>query len=282
MVLFAYIFAWLIAHSVIRRDTVGPHWLIYLTNQSYIVLVVSVGGITILTIGYTVVYYFSRDNIRDSLPKVETPIQLIYLQDNIAWYVKLIWLLYISGSTLAVLVTIGYWGLLADFDCYVANSSDPNSTVICPPGPDVATVHLHGVNALLVLIDIAVSRVPFQFLHFFYPSLFAAVYVIFSGIYFAAGGTDPSGDPFIYPLLDYGRNLGSAIGLAIALALSPMALYVILFLLAWLRDVIYKRISCCFRDLRHSEKFNEYNIPTSTADGNGNLNDDVAGLSSVV
>ena len=291
VVLFAYIFAWLIAHSVLRSDNFGPLWLIYLTNLSYIVLVVAVGIIAILCIGYTVVYYVNRDNIRENLPKVETPIQLIYLKDNIAWYVKLIWFLYISGSTLALLVTVGYWSFLADFGCDIRNSSSlnstnsmnsTNSTISCPPGPDAATVHLHGVNALLMLIDLFVSRIPYQLLHFFYPSIFSSLYAIFTGIYFAAGGTDPNGDRFIYPLLDYSQNIGTSVGLAVILAFSPMVLYVVLFLLAWLRDVIYKRVSCCFRDLRQTEKFNEYNIPTSTVDGNANSNVEVAGISSVV
>ena len=245
--MFLYIFAWLIVSAAVTPS--GGRWLVFLTNLSYLVLVLGTGAIAILCVVYTIVYYANRNCIQN-LPKVETPIQLTYTQDNIPWYVKLVWFLYISGSTLAVLVTIGFWAVLYRCD----NSS-------C--APSALTVHTHGVNGLLALIDLFISRVPFQFLHFFYPAILTALYALLNGIYYAAGGG------VIYTPINYGGNLGIAVVLVIVLALSPMPIYIILFLLAWLRDVVYKKVACCFRDIRHMDS---YNTPHTVVNGTNEKN----------
>ena len=247
VLLFLYIFAWLIVSAAVTPS--GGRWLVFLTNLSYLVLVLGTGAIAILCVVYTIVYYANRNCIQN-LPKVETPIQLTYTQDNIPWYVKLVWFLYISGSTLAVLVTIGFWTVLYRCD----NSS-------C--APSALTVHTHGVNGLLALIDLFISRVPFQFLHFFYPAILTALYALLNGIYYAAGGG------VIYTPINYGGNLGIAVVLVIVLALSPMPIYIILFLLAWLRDVVYKKVACCFRDIRHMDS---YNTPHTVVNGTNEKN----------
>ena len=246
VLLFLYIFAWLIVSAALT--TSGGRWLVFLTNLSYLVLVLGTGAITILCVVYTTVYYVNRNCIKN-LPKVETPIQLTYTQDNIPWYVKLVWFLYISGSTLAVLVTIGFWAVL-----YRCDSSS------C--APSILTVQFHGVNGLLALVDLFISRVPFQFLHFFYPAILTALYALLNGIYFAAGGG------VVYPPLNYEANLGIAIVLVIVLALSPMPIYIILFLIAWLRDVVYKKVACCFRDIRHMDNYNT--VVNGTNENNSN------------
>ena len=276
VLLFLYIFAWLLVSAALT--TPGGRWLVFLTNLSYLVLVLGTGAIAILCVVYTIVYYANRNCIQN-LPKVETPIQLTYTQDNISWYVKLVWFLYISGSTLAVLVTIGYWALIYSCDSNGSNNNNTTSLTVnntanltvnnttdstgsCAP-PSVLTVHTHGVNGLLALVDLFISRVPFQFLHFFYPAILTALYAFLNGIYFAAGGG------VIYPPINYGENLGIAVVLVIVLALSPMPIYIIFFLLAWLRDVVYKKVACCFRDIRH---MNNYNTPHPVVNGTNEKN----------
>ena len=275
VLLFLYIFAWLIVSAALT--TSGGRWLVFLTHLSYLVLVLGTGAIAILCVVYTTVYYVNRNCIQN-LPKVETPIQLTYTQDNIPWYVKLVWSLYISGSTLAVLVTIGFWAILYRCDSNSRDNTTTNltvnntanltvnnttdSTVSCAP-ISVLTVQLHGVNGLLALVDLFISRVPFQFLHFFYPAILTVLYAIFNGIYFAAGGG------VIYSPLNYGENLGTAVVLVIILALSPIPIYIVLFLLAWRRDVVYKRVACCFRDIRYMDS---YNKPHTVVNGTNEKN----------
>ena len=130
---------------------------------------------------------------------------------------------------MAIVVTILYWSLL-----YRGGSVDP------------ADVHTHGVNAAIALIDIIFSGVPVRILHFIYPVLFGITYSVFSGIYFAAGGTNARGDPFIYSVLDYGNSPGSAAGwvLAISLVVLPIVnlllfgLYSVRF---WLTHCLWAR-----------------------------------------
>ena len=247
VLLFLYIFAWLIVSAALNKS--GGKWLVFLTNLSYLVLVLGTGAIAILCVVYTVLYYVKRDSIQ-KLPKVETSIQLTYAQDNIAWYVKIVWFLYISGSTLAVLVTIGFWAVVYGCDSGSHNSSNTtNLTANC--APSALTVHVHGVNGLLAIVDIFISRVPFHFLHLFYPTILTALYALLNGVYFAASGD------IVYSAIDYRDSLGTAIGLVIVLALSATPIYIVLFLLAWFRDVVYKRVACCFRDICHMGDYNK-------------------------
>lgn len=239
LVLLVYTSAWLIAHPVIRSSEYGPKWFILITNWAYIDLVVGFGAVTILCLVYTVTYYCARERILSSLPKSSTDNRLVYSQDNISWCVKIVWFLYISGATMAVMVTVGFWLIVYDGD---------------EGDVDVASVHVHGINLVLVLVDLFLSRIPYQLLHFMYPSFIAAAYIAFTGVYFAAGGRGVDGDEHIYDALQYGDSPGSAAGLAVALVLAPMLFYGALFLLGWLRDVVFKRIPFLYRDIiRHDQ-----------------------------
>ena len=76
--------------------------------------------------------------------------------------------------------------------------------------------------------------------------IFGAVFVVFSGIYYAAGGTNLDGDPFIYNVIDYGNNLGGAIGVSIAVVFVLLPIMHVLFYLVyvaryWIIYVIYSK-----------------------------------------
>eukprot|EP00808_Paulinella_micropora_P018863 g20364.t1 len=47
--------------------------------------------------------------------------------------------------------------------------------------------------------------------HFYFLVVFGVVYVIFTIIYYAAGGRNENGKPYIYKALDYGNDLTTAI-----------------------------------------------------------------------
>lgn len=252
IVWFLYILVWLIA-SLARfapPDRDGPRWLIYITNQAYLLLVVGSGAITLLTIAYAVVYLVNKSKLQRFYPQPASSPTDVYEQDNIAWFVKICWLLYVMGGSVAIMVVIGYWGFVYDPNCVSVMTA--NVTINCPVA-DVYSVHVHLINAVLIVLDLYMSRIPYQLLHIFYPPVFSIVWVIFSLIYFAAGGTNTvDGERYIYEVLDYGNNPGLAAGLDIVLILGPVFGFIILFLLGWLRDVIYKKIHCCFRDFQGS------------------------------
>ena len=56
----------------------------------------------------------------------------------------------------------------------------------------------HGINALIAVIDAFITGMPIRVLHFYLPILFGIAYGIFSVSYDFAGGTNPSGSPYIY------------------------------------------------------------------------------------
>ena len=152
---------------------------------------------------------------------------------------------------MAIVVVVGYWILVYNPVCEPPLQS--NSTSICVPSViDVYSLHVHLINGILIVFDIYFSRIPYQLFHIFYPSIFTFVWTIFSVIYYAAGGRNPDDEqPYIYEVLDYGNDTVAAATNAIFLILVPTVAFLILFLLGWTRDAIYKRISYCYRDLQN-------------------------------
>lgn len=58
------------------------------------------------------------------------------------------------------------------------------------PNP-VIDIMLHGVNSLVMLVELVFSAHPSRLLHVMQPLYFAGVYLLFTIIYFFAGGLDP-------------------------------------------------------------------------------------------
>eukprot|EP00952_Eustigmatos_sp_NYUAD-ZCMA_P005014 21945-Eustigmatos_ZCMA.PRE.1 len=61
--------------------------------------------------------------------------------------------------------------------------------------------HCHAVNTMIVLVDLAVTEPRYHYKHFYIPLAYQLMYLLFSLIYWAAGGRDPEGNPYIYPPL---------------------------------------------------------------------------------
>ena len=259
VILFCYIFAGLIAHGVIRSDEFGARWFIFLTDLSYLSLVIGLGAVTLLCVVYAVIHYLSAEKLQRGFPKVAASQQLIYSQDNIPLYAKISWLLYIVSASTTIMVTLGYWAVV--YECRDSDSSETTLTSATNSSNDNATaapdfvcvdylsVQFHGIAAILMILDLYLSRMPFQLLHFLYPCITTVLYVIFTGIYHGAGGTNTAGDNYIYSALNYEDKPGSSAVLAIVLAFLPIVFFLVLFLLARLRDLLYRRVGFCFRDI---------------------------------
>lgn len=238
LALLIYVLTSLILNIVDRADRVGEHWPIFLTNIGYSTLVLATCASAILCLVYTIVHCKQKQWLYKYFPKMDSPLASIYSQDNIPCVVKIMWCLYIIGGTLAFIIFAGYWG------CYVTQSgraSGANSSSVFCNSPDFHSVQVHGLNFLVVLIDLFISRIPFQLLHFLYPTSFIFAYVVFSLIYWRAGGVNHNGDPYIYFVLDYGSDPDNG-GVAVVLILTSAIIYGVLFLIAWLRDVIFKTV----------------------------------------
>jgi len=105
--------------------------------------------------------------------------------------------LYHTVADCAFLVTLLYWGLLVDYRR--------------PYPPALMEVHVHGVNFTIILIEVALSRLPFMFHHMIYAIVYMLFYTLFNLCYVMAGGTSVSGKPYIYGFLNWKGNLPYAI-----------------------------------------------------------------------
>ncbi len=285
-----YIFVWLILHIVARKEF-EVRWLIYMTNLAYLLLTIGTTAITLLTIWYTLIHYEFPDKLKSYMPRLKGTTQEIYSQDNLPWFAKICWALYLISTSLVPLIVAGYWiliykpcpsltgnnsaNLTVNNPTMIVNTSNETSATPSTGGlgniggcsePDVYTIHVHGINLVIFALDIIFSRVPFQFMHFFYPIFFMVPYVLFTVIYWGAGGLNPVDNlRYIYDTINYGDNKTAPL-YAICLMFSPIPMYFLLFLAVWLRDVISTYISCCFRDMTPAD---EIKVPDDITVENG-------------
>ncbi|XP_069141419.1 protein rolling stone-like [Argopecten irradians] len=118
--------------------------------------------------------------------------------DAMPWYLKVIWVLYNTSNTLAVIITLMYWLLIG-------------SSV------NAESISKHALNFICVLFNICFTATPIRLWHFYQPFIVAFIYVIFSVIYQKAGGG------LIYEMLDWDKP-GSAIAMTLPVLLIAVPL----------------------------------------------------------
>ncbi|XP_078657119.1 protein rolling stone-like [Branchiostoma floridae x Branchiostoma belcheri] len=235
-------------YTLLSFYTTGPKYLLYMTNLAYIVLTAHA---TLSAILCLVDYFGSRrrrsergtenaddrPTVADAVPMANTTTSNRSYGTNaqqptssdvgLQWYYKCYWILYNIAFAVGLYVTVAFWILLRGArDAYSASS-----------------ILTHGTNCVVIVIDILISGLPCRLLHFIYPSCFALVYILFTVIYWAAGGTDIINRSWIYPVLDYGGNPGLAVGVAVGSVLLAAPLcHGIVFGLAFTRDSMLMRL----------------------------------------
>ncbi|XP_045446035.1 protein rolling stone-like [Melitaea cinxia] len=147
---------------------------------------------------------------------------------NLPWYVKTFWVLHNVSVPLAFLITLFYWTVL-----FNANFLEEMNQAL-----DIA---IHGINSLIMFIHHMTSSHPTRLLHLVHPFALALVYVFFNIIYYLAGGTDPLGQPFIYPVINWSQP-GSATVVVIVTGLLLICLHFVTIGLGMARDAIANRI----------------------------------------
>ncbi|XP_030847739.1 protein rolling stone isoform X2 [Strongylocentrotus purpuratus] len=124
------------------------------------------------------------------------------------------WFLLNISAAVSLIVTVVYWTALR-----------PLMSEKLPVYLDV-TIHL--LPAVICLVDILLTTVIVRFVHVVYPFAYLFFYLLFAVIYWAAGGTDPAGNPFIYPIIDFGNypgiSVASVIGVCLATLMAQAAL----------------------------------------------------------
>ena len=196
---------------------------------SYTILNITLFFVTFITCNCFINKLRSNRNIISDGP-LETDIPTeVSDDDNTSCIKKITWVLYTVSLTMAFMVTGGY---------YIAAGTNFDDF-------DVFALHIHGINLLIICADFLLSRTPIHFLHFYFPTLFVAVYIIFTGVYYAAGGTTAQGKSYIYPLLDYENDLGRAILMAVVLVIATAVVHCMFTMAAILRDYVAARYNCC-------------------------------------
>lgn len=100
----------------------------------------------------------------------------------------------------------------------------------------------HGFICIASLSDIFVATRPCRLLHFYQPVLVVGLYVVFSVIYWAAGGRNSNGSPYIYPVTNW-ANPGLTVPLVMGTVLVFIPLiHAFLWVLHQLRDWLLLRI----------------------------------------
>lgn len=233
-----YSLAWLVA-SGIDNTNGGPKYFIFLTNWAFLLfnLYLLISAIA-ATLQFVIHYAYDNENLthsdlyqrRNSLHGKDRIIRMLFGADythEVVWYQKVQWLLIPLGLEMAVGVPVLYW------------------TVVYRSSHDLDGVNLntHLVNGVVALFDICFSSIIIRLLHLVYLFFIGAVYVIFTGIYYAADGTNVQNEPYIYSAIDYGDNLGLALLyiFLIVLIFLPL-LHIFTYVVCGTRQWLVKRI----------------------------------------
>lgn len=153
------------------------------------------------------------------------------------WYFKLTWFLQSIASSAVLFVAMGYW-----FFEY-----NPELEKL-----HVFTLHVHAVGTVLALVDFTVVAHPFRVLHFVYPVLYFTVYIVFTVIYYYAGGINPYGGKEMYEgLIDWEDGVKDSVVMAMVFifVLGPV-LHAMYFGLYLLRRLVAGEISVSCRRCR--------------------------------
>lgn len=201
-----FFIAWLVPVGIDDANG-GPKFFIYLTNWAFLLfnlyLLVSA---TAVTLQFVVHHSYDKENLsrsdlcerHNNLHGKHRVIRVLFGADythEVVWYQKVQWLLITIGLENAVTIPILYWAVVYTSDDKLNGEN----------------LNVHLVNGIVALFDVWFSGIIIRLLHIVYLVIFGAMYVIFSGIYYAADGTNAKHEPYIYSAIDYGDNLGEAL-----------------------------------------------------------------------
>ena len=231
--------------GVIKRQNEGVKWLIFLTNWSYTFLNLH---FIVSAVIVTYYYYSNRSSIKTSEEEEEDDEEEeekeeddeeeeeeeednvgispnIVIISRLPFTCKASWVIYDVAANIAFPVTVVYW-----------------TGVHVPGHPyDSVTFNAHALNSVVIVIDTMINCIPVKLLHIIYPIVFISIYMIFSLIYWACGGTDPHNHHYIYSALDYSDHPVRAaviicLFLCVGNVLSQLLLFGLYQLRLWLKQ----------------------------------------------
>ncbi|KAJ0182365.1 hypothetical protein K1T71_001734 [Dendrolimus kikuchii] len=207
-----------LASTIMTSMSVGfGYWPIYLTHWGLVLITVT----SAFALAVSIRAYFVG------------PIDGTF---GLPWYVKAYWIFYNTSVPVALFISIFYWIMLAGLE--------GEEFSINP----VLDVFIHAVNSILMLILLVFCRHPCRILHFIHPLIVTLIYLIFSIIYYYAGGTNPLGEVYIYPMLDW-SDPGTAAVTTVLSAFVLLVMYIVVILLTLTRNALTKRCTKNSRSL---------------------------------
>ncbi|XP_060805443.1 protein rolling stone-like isoform X1 [Amyelois transitella] len=212
-IVFMYSTGVLVASLAVTPRTLSiGYWFLYYAHWNFLLIVLTSFFSSIVS-AYV---YFKR------------PIDATF---GLPWYVKTYWLLYNVTIPVAFLISTFYWGLL--------KSSGKMSYYTPHP---VLDMMLHGVNSVVMLVELVLSAHPSRLVHIFQPLLFALAYLGFNLTYYYAGGYDPFGHTYVYPVMDWSKPQETLVVVALT-GVFLSACHLIVVAIATLRDTLAKRFT---------------------------------------
>ena len=208
-----YFLGWQVTSIVAFPD---PTYMIYLTHWAFVTynvsLIVSALSVTTKVIS---VHFICKRGEEEFSHKYEIKSNAPsgccgYSDNNISWYQMFQWFFFVISYDLTFVIFLLYWSLL-----YTG-------------GPvDGVNANTHLVNGLVAVVDLWVSGIPVNTLHVVYSMAFAALYCLFTGLYYV--GTQEAVYAYV---LDYGQMLGLAIGISVmsVFILMPLVHFIVFYL----------------------------------------------------
>ena len=211
-------------------------WLIYLTNWSFLLLTMTLAGLTLISIlhisqkkhvvGQSQVIFYEMNNMQMTNTELPEQVDQVGLVTSpLLCYEKVVWFLWVISANAGLLVTVEYWLL-----------------VFRPP-TSFMDISVHALNSVFILTELFSGKLPVRILQWIYVLVFSIIYAVFTIIYWAAGGMNTRGDPYIYDILDYENGKPgniTAVLLVSVIVLSPL-IQVIMFVFYRIRLLLDKK-----------------------------------------
>lgn len=153
----------------------------------------------------------------------EDPITSLY---TLPWYFKLTYIIYSIASSASILVTVMFFAFLWP-------QMHPSK------GIDMINLQLHGINSVIVIVDLLIHCIPIRLLHAVYLIVYGLIYLVFSAIFYAAGNHKA-----IYPnLLDWdspGKTIGMVFGVAFV---GAPIIYIFMYIVHVIKLKLYHEVT---------------------------------------
>lgn len=247
-VVFFYFLVWLVAINI---NESSPNILIYLTQWSFITFNAYLLLSLLTTIINFILVYVSpkKKRVTSSLDIDDDDDDddvrrcgCSSTEDQTTVCDKLTWFMFLIGTESTFLTVLLFWILIGD------NTEIGISVTV--------NIHLHVLNGAVALLEVWITGLPIHLLHFIYILLFGSTYAVFTGVHYSVNGTGYDDERYIYPVLDYGSNLGSAIGtiLICVLVVCPLVhlfFYLQYLLRHWLTTHLQRHVNLYHRYFDH-------------------------------